>query len=105
YSSTQVKGEAKNNIVILPHAAMVEWPTDVPLSDSGNPHRLIWADGFCFITDAKPGDKPYFLTLDSETVFDDYNISTNPTLRIINESIRILEAKSIAYETKSYDIH
>jgi hypothetical protein len=50
--------------------------------------------------DAKTADK--WITLD--TPFEDYNISREPTLRIIDESIKVIKAKSVSYKTESFDI-
>ena len=105
YSSTQVEGELKNNIVILPHAATVEWSSEVPEHDSLNPYRLLWSEDSYFIFKTKPGDENKMISLDSETIFDDYNISSTPTLRIVNDSIKVIQAKSISYGIKSYETH
>jgi len=73
--------------------------------DSVNPYRLLWSEDSYFIFKTKPGDENKMISLDSETIFDDYNISSTPTLRIVNDSIKVIQAKSISYGIKSYETH
>ena len=106
YSSTQVEGESKNNIVILPHAASVEWPENIPILESKSPYRLIWFEDDCWIINTKNKNvrNVFILESDLDDLSSDYNISSEPTLRIVEDSISIVHAKSISYGIQSYEL-
>ncbi|MFC1945577.1 RES domain-containing protein [Chloroflexota bacterium] len=105
YSSnqvTQVEGEINNNIVILPHAATVEWPSEISEKDSIDPYGIIWSEDGYYVYKNKPSDESKMHTFDWDTTFYDYTISSTPILRIVSESIEVIQAKSVDYQTESY---
>jgi hypothetical protein len=104
YSSSQMQGKSTKNIVILPHAASVEWPRDTENDELSKRYRLIWREGFCHIIDT-PNSGIWFTKPAPGVIPDDYYILDNPTLRVVKDSIKIVKAKSITYDTEEYDIY
>ncbi len=107
FSSAQTEGEGKN-IVILSHAAVVEWPPDAqPSTIQEVPYRVFWDELNFWIIENTPTsevgklDWTSFLTSEER---QDHLVSQDPTLRLVPDSLKVVTVKSIQHSTESLGV-
>jgi hypothetical protein len=101
YASSQIpKGK---NIVILSHAASVEMATEEMYSESQPEVHIDEDMGFCSIGKIQPTNE-FMFDLANPVDKDDYLFSSTPSLRLIPDSIALVKADSVKYETRNITI-
>lgn len=98
FTSAQVSGKGKNNITLFNHASVVETPEGQMNIDNGNSSQYIGAydsirhpENIAFVIRRKEESK-------QEEVFEINSHTISSSLRYVENSIKLVEAKSISHK-------